>query len=73
MVRAAAGRLYDFVRSQPPQTVRGPLLFAASPLPGGGAIVRVAGDGAETVGRWLRQNLGFVPPLLGDDPWARKW
>ena len=54
---------------------RDPLSFAASPLPGGapGAVLRVAGPDAEHVGRWLRERLTFVPELLGDDPWARKW
>jgi urease accessory protein len=38
-----------------------------------GAVVRIAGHSAEDVGKALREALSFVPPLLGDDPWARKW
>jgi len=33
----------------------------------------VAGRSVEQVGCRLRQMLGFVPALLGDDPWSRKW
>ena len=28
---------------------------------------------AQSVGRAIRQYLAFLPELLGDDPWARKW
>jgi urease accessory protein len=38
-----------------------------------GCVARVAGRSVEQVGRRLRQWLGFVPSLLGDDPWLRKW
>jgi urease accessory protein len=38
-----------------------------------GAVLRVAGRSVEEVGRTLRESLAFVPALLGDDPWARKW
>jgi urease accessory protein len=38
-----------------------------------GCMARVAGRSVEQVGRRLRQWLGFVPSLLGDDPWQRKW
>jgi urease accessory protein len=38
-----------------------------------GVILRVAGRSVEEVGRTLRESLAFVPDLLGDDPWARKW
>jgi urease accessory protein len=48
------------------------LLTGASPI-GSGCILRIAGTSAESVGRVIRDYLEFVPALLGDDPWARKW
>jgi urease accessory protein len=63
--------------------VRADLLVAASALGGGGGragggnnescVIRVAGTSVEQVGRTLRELLAFVPALLGDDPWSRKW
>jgi urease accessory protein len=38
-----------------------------------GALVRLAGEQMEDVARELRQLLNFLPDLLGDNPWARKW
>lgn len=54
------------------------LIASASPLPAAsdgelGCLVRIAGPSAESVGRLVRDCLAFVPGLLGDDPWARKW
>jgi urease accessory protein len=52
---------------------------AATPLAetppgvGSGCVVRIAGVSVEQVGRTLRDCLDFVPALLGDDPWTRKW
>lgn len=48
-------------------------LIAVAPLGDVGCVVRAAGRSVEQVGRRLRQLLGFVPALLGDDPWSRKW
>ena len=48
------------------------LVFSASPMYGG-TVVRVAGAGSDLVRSWLRDRLGFVTDLLGEDPWARKW
>jgi urease accessory protein len=48
-------------------------LIAASALGDLGAIVRVAGRSAEAVGRAVRDSLAFLPSVLGDDPWTRKW
>jgi urease accessory protein len=39
----------------------------------GGVLLRVAGTNVERVGALLRARLKFLPPYLGDDPWARKW
>jgi len=68
-----ATRLLSFVSEQPAPAVGAPLLFAASPVEGGGVVVRIAGPGAEAVGRWMRQLVSFVIEIVGDDPWARKW
>jgi urease accessory protein len=49
------------------------LIVSASKLRGGGALLRMAGVSVEQVGRTLRSFFTFLPPLLGDDPWSRKW
>jgi len=59
--------------SQKPIGRRSDLLISAAPLGESGCVVRIAGRSVEQVGRRLRQLLGFVPALLGDDPWSRKW
>jgi hypothetical protein len=51
---------------------KGNVLIAASPLRDG-MVLRAMGPGPEAVGRWLRQRLAFLPELLGDDPWQRKF
>ena len=38
-----------------------------------GCVLRIAGQSVESVGRSVRSALAFVPALLGDDPWSRKW
>ena len=38
-----------------------------------GCLVRMAGATVDEVGRAIRTYLRFVPDLLGDDPWGRKW
>jgi urease accessory protein len=48
-------------------------ILAASPLRDGGTLVRMAGVSVEQVGRVLRNDFAFLLPLLGDDPWSRKW
>jgi urease accessory protein len=48
-------------------------LVASAPVGTAGCILRVAGRSTEGVARLIRQHLSFVPSLLGDDPWARKW
>jgi urease accessory protein len=48
-------------------------VMSAAELGDIGCVVRVAGRSVEQVGRRLRQLLGFVPALLGDNPWSRKW
>jgi urease accessory protein len=48
-------------------------LVAASPVEDCGCLLRVAGTSVEQTARMIREYLGFLPGLLGDDPWARKW
>jgi urease accessory protein len=48
-------------------------LVSAAPLAGGGALVRLAGTSVESVARAVRDLLAFLPPMLGDNPWLRKW
>ena len=48
-------------------------LLAAAPLEGGGCVLRVVGRSVEDVSYALRGFLDFVPTLLGDSPWVRKW
>ena len=38
-----------------------------------GCLLRIAGPSVERVAAVLHPHLSFVPCLLGDDPWARKW
>lgn len=48
------------------------LVFSASPIRDG-AVLRIAGEHVEAVGRELHKHLARLNPLLGDDPWARKF
>ena len=48
-------------------------LLGAAPVGDGGCLLRFAGTSVERAGRMLRDYLAFVPQILGDDPWARKW
>jgi urease accessory protein len=51
---------------------RADLLVSAAPLGDDGIVLRIAGVSVEQVGAALRQYLGVVPSLLGDDPWTCK-
>jgi urease accessory protein len=48
------------------------LIASASAIPQG-AVLRLAGEELEAVGRELHRQLSFTCDFLGDDPWARKW
>jgi urease accessory protein len=48
-------------------------LVAATALGKNGCVIRFAGTSVERIGRTIREFLSFVPALLGDDPWIRKW
>jgi len=67
----AAKRVLDEVAAHPVKR-RETLVISASPLRDG-ALLRVAGESVEEVGRELRRQLAFLSDMLGDDPWARKW
>ena len=71
-LEADIGRLDAQVRAEPVE--RGAdRLVACAPVGPGGCVVRIAGRTVEDVDHTLRDLLGFVPRLLGDSPWARKW
>jgi len=55
-----------------PVEKKSPLVVNASSTRGG-AVLRVAGEHVEDVGREIYSHLAFVREFLGDDPWARKW
>ncbi len=67
----AAARMLAEVETLP-VTRRAELIISASLLPQG-ALIRMAGESGEQVGREVRRRLLFTADLLGDDPWARKW
>jgi len=52
---------------------RADLLISAAPLGDAGCLLRVGGRTIEQVSAVIRGYLSFLPGLLGDDPWARKW
>jgi len=59
--------------AQLPVSRRADQCLAASAVGEGGCHLCFAGTSVEHAGRMLREYLEFVPQLLGDDPWARKW
>lgn len=67
-----AARAVSSISSLPVEK-RSAILAGASPLRDDGCIVRIAGIAFEDVAALVRAYLDFVPAVLGDDPWARKW
>jgi len=67
----ASARMLAEVAARPVQR-RAPLVVAASPIRGG-ALLRIAGESVEEVGREVRRHLGCLSGLLGEDPLARRW
>lgn len=55
-----------------PVEPRAACLCAVTPV-GDGCLVRFAGTALEPVMTMVRAQLAWLPPMLGDDPWARKW
>jgi urease accessory protein len=70
-LREAAARLLREIGSRPVERAA-TLLSSASPV-GNGAVLRLAGEDVENVGRELKRHLTCLAELLGDDPWSRKW
>lgn len=70
-LRAAAGRVLADVAAQPVKR-RASLIGSASPV-SHGALLRLAGEQVGDVGREIQRHLDFLPALLHDDPWLRKW
>ena len=69
---AEIARIDARVRAEPVRR-RADRLIAAAPVGDAGCILRLAGRTVEDVDAALEDLLGFVPGLLGDSPWARKW
>jgi urease accessory protein len=59
--------------SQSPVVKGADLIASAAKLGEAGVLLRLAGLSVEQVGRALRGYFTFLSPLLGDDPWSRKW
>jgi urease accessory protein len=55
-----------------PISRRANLVWSASAIKTG-VLVRIAGEDVETVRREIHRQLDFLPGLLHDDPWTRKW
>lgn len=70
-LRGAAQKMLAEV-SAAPVLRQAALVFSASPI-ADGAVLRIAGEHVEAVGRELHKHLAPLNVLLGDDPWARKW
>lgn len=54
-------------------TDRSAQVISATRVTENGCLVRVAGTSYESVSHTIRALLAFVPDLLGDSPWSRKW
>jgi urease accessory protein len=70
-LRAATNQLLEKISTKPVER-KSPLVASASPIRDG-AVLRIAGEQVEAVGRAIHQNLDFLSKFLGDDPWSRKW
>ena len=49
------------------------LVASGSVLPHEGVVLRLASVSTEVLSEAVRRYLSFVPEMLGDNPWARKW
>lgn len=72
LVSQAAATIAEEIRRLP-ISQQSDLIESSSPLADGGTLLRIAGVHVEEVAHRLRQRLVFLHPLLGDDPWSRKW
>ena len=78
LVAGLTGSTADLTRSAPEDVAaaRNPdpadeIASAASVADG--CVLRIAGTSVERAAATIRQWLDFLPGVLGDDPWARKW
>ena len=71
LVGEGVAQMLNSVAQQPVLTAA-TLCLSASPL-AGGALLRIAGMNTRDVGREIERHLAFIPPLLGDNPWARRF
>ena len=71
LLAAAAAHLVGSFNSTP-VTRRTDFLVSAAPLGDDGAILRFASGSTEQMAIALREHLGILVPLLGDDPWIGK-
>ncbi len=70
-LRQAAAALLESVAARPVPR-RASLALSASPS-AQGAVLRLAGENVEDVRNEIHRLLDFLPALLHDDPWQRKW
>jgi urease accessory protein len=70
-LRAVANQLLEKISAKSVER-KSPLVASASPIRDG-AVLRIAGEQVEAVGREIHRHLDFLSEFLGDDPWARKW
>lgn len=71
LVRTGGERVLAEIAARP-ATKRTPFYCSASPI-SNGAVIRLAGESVEEIGREIQRQLDFLPALLHDDPWSRKW
>lgn len=71
LVNEAAQKILADIAARP-VAKRAQLICSASAI-SGGVVVRLAGESAEAVGHEIQRLLDFLPALLHDDPWSRKW
>lgn len=70
-LQAAANLLLEEISAKSIER-KSSLVAGASPIRGG-TVLRLAGEQVEAVGREIHRYLAFLPAILGDDPWERKW
>ena len=70
-LRQHSSALLDEV-SAIPITKRAPVIIVASAIPNG-VILRAAGISVEAIAREIFPRLSFIAPMLGDNPFHRKW
>jgi urease accessory protein len=71
LLRSASASLVEDIGRRPVPR-RAPLLVSASAV-AEGALIRLAGESVEDLAAEIQRLLAFVPSLLQEDPWSRKW